>query len=144
MISHNCYFLATHPKLQVITSKSLTRRLITSYRVRNLTNHVLNELLLSKLEFSQQWFLLLFHLFYSANYLFNYFILPRTFQYIDIWRWCNFVFCFVFISLEVKCKYILTYIKNSFLALLVLCTVQDSLKHRKRSAVLKNKFFNFF
>ena len=39
MISHKRYFLATHPKLQAIISKSLTHRLIISYRVRDLTNH---------------------------------------------------------------------------------------------------------
>ena len=39
MISHKRYFLATHPKLQAIISKSLTQRWIISYRVRDLTNH---------------------------------------------------------------------------------------------------------
>ena len=43
MISHKRYFLATHPKFQAITSKSLTYRLIIFYRVRDLTNHFLNE-----------------------------------------------------------------------------------------------------
>ena len=38
-ISHKRYFLATHPKLQAIISKSLTQRWIISYRVRDLTNH---------------------------------------------------------------------------------------------------------
>ena len=39
MISHKRYFLATHHKLQAKISKSLTHRLIISYRVRDLTNH---------------------------------------------------------------------------------------------------------
>ena len=38
-ISRKRSFLATHPKLQAIISKSLTQRWIISYRVRDLTNH---------------------------------------------------------------------------------------------------------
>ena len=57
MISHKRYFLATHPKLQAIISKSLTHRLIISYRVRDLTNRFFNKFfyqLISKSEFNQQ------------------------------------------------------------------------------------------
>ena len=38
------HVLATHPKLQAIISKSLSHRLIISYRVRDLTNPFLNKL----------------------------------------------------------------------------------------------------
>ena len=39
MTYHKRYFLATHPELQAIISKSLTHRLIISYRLKDLTNH---------------------------------------------------------------------------------------------------------
>ena len=69
MISHKRYFLATHPKLQAISSKSLMRRLITSYRVRDWTNHILNEFLISKSEFIQQ-FSFLYYYFICFIYLY--------------------------------------------------------------------------
>ena len=47
MISHKPYFLATHSKLQAIISKSLTYRLIISYRVRDLTTTFLKNYFIS-------------------------------------------------------------------------------------------------
>ena len=47
MISCKCYFLATHPKLQAIISKSLTHRLIISYQARDLTNNFFESILSS-------------------------------------------------------------------------------------------------
>ena len=102
MISHKCYFLATHPKLQAIISRSLTHRLIISYRVRDLTNRFFNKIfyqLISKTEFDQQFFFFSIFIFLFCIYIFiiviSYFILPGTFRYIGIWRSCNFIcLCF--------------------------------------------------
>ena len=102
MISHKRYFLATHPKLQAIISKSLTHRLIISYRVRNLTNHLFFHQLISKSEFNQQFSFLQSSVFCFTYNIFiiviSYFILPGTFRYIGIWRSCNFV-CLCFFCL---------------------------------------------
>ena len=99
MISHKRYFLATHPKLQAIISKSLTHRLIISYPVRDLTNeNKFFHQLISKSEFNQQFYFLQSSIFcftYIFNVVISYFILPGTFRYISIWRSCNFVcLCF--------------------------------------------------
>ena len=68
MISHKRYFLATHPKLQAIILKSLTHRLIISYRVKDLTNRFFNKFfyqLISKSEFNQQFsFVLHIYIYY--------------------------------------------------------------------------------
>ena len=86
MISNKRYLLATHPKLQAITSKSLAYRLIMSYRVRHLTNDFfkwifesVNRNLVNKFLFLYI-IIILFILFIY----FSYFILPGTFQYIGI------------------------------------------------------------
>ena len=72
MISQKRSFLATYSKLQGITSKSLTRRLIISYHVRDLTRHFFNQFLISKSEFSQQvsffYFIYPFKLFHTPMY----------------------------------------------------------------------------
>ena len=109
MISYKRYFLAAHPKLQAIISKSLTHRLIISYRVRNLTNHLFFHQLISKSEFNQQFSFLQSSVFCFTYNIFiiviSYFILPGTFRYIGIWRSCNFVclcfFCLYFTWSEV-------------------------------------------
>ena len=89
MTSHKRYFLATHPKLQAIISKSLTHRLIISYRVRDLTNRFFNKFfyqLISKSEFNQQFsffFSIAIFLFYIYIYIFiiviSFFYTPRYF-----------------------------------------------------------------
>ena len=95
MISRKRYFLATHPKLQAIILKSLTHRLIISYRVKDLTNRFFNKFvyqLISKSEFNQQFsffFSIVIFLFFIYIYLLLllvFFKLPGTFRYIGIWR----------------------------------------------------------
>ena len=100
MISHKRYFLATHPKLQAIISKSLTHRLIISYQARDMTNHFL-KLILPSVNLN----LIYNFLIYIYIIVICYFILPGTFRYIGIWRLCNFVclcfFCLYFTWSEV-------------------------------------------
>ena len=104
MISHKRYFLATHPKLQAIISKSLTHRLIISYRVTTWRTIFLNKFsyqFISNSKFNQQFSFLQSSTF-CFTYIFiiviSYFILPGTFRYIGIWRSCNFV-CLCFFCL---------------------------------------------
>ena len=72
MISHKRYFLATHPKLQAIISKSLKHRLIISHRERDLTNHFF-KLILSSVNLN-----LINNLFFTYIFIIviSYFILP--------------------------------------------------------------------
>ena len=58
----------------------------------------------------------------------SYLILPGTFWYIGIWRSYNIVclFFFVYILCEMKCKYMMTYIKTYVDSVIYMCKFRGS------------------